>query len=246
MRVIILAAGAGSRLGAITNNIPKPLIEINGKSMIERQIELFRKNDISDIVITTGSKKEKFTIKDVSYVHDAEFNSHDQLGSLMASRQKISGDVIILFADLLFEENIVKQILESNTDIGIAVEENWRKSYSERPDRDQAAKVSIKNGKVISISEKYASVDAEKVVEFIGIIKLSSKGSEILKEKYQELETNHEGVFNDAKSLNKGKLTDLLQELIKSNFEIDPIVVNGKWCEVDTPNDLEIAKTLFY
>lgn len=245
MRVIILAAGVGSRLGAITKNIPKPLVDINGKSLIERQIELFQNNDISDIIITTGAKKEKFDIKNVSYIHDSEYNSHDQLGSLMVAKQKISGDVIILFADLLFDENILKQVLQSKADIGIAVEENWEKSYLERPDRDQAAKVSIKQGKIASLSEKNALEDSNKIVEFLGIIKLSAKGSEILKEKYQELERTHEGRFNDAESLNMGKLTDLLHELVKSGFEINPILIKGKWCEVDTPNDLEIAKTLF-
>ena len=164
MRVIILAAGVGSRLGAITKNIPKPLVDINGKSLIERQIELFQNNDISDIIITTGAKKEKFDIKNVSYIHDSEYNSHDQLGSLMVAKQKISGDVIILFADLLFDENILKQVLQSKADIGIAVEENWEKSYLERPDRDQAAKVSIKQGKIASLSEKNALEDSNKII----------------------------------------------------------------------------------
>ena len=146
---------------------------------------------------------------------------------------------------MLFDENILKQVLQSKADIGIAVEENWEKSYSERPDRDQAAKVSIKQGKIASLSEKNALEDSDKIVEFLGIIKLSTKGSEILKKKYQELEKNHKGEFNDAESLNMGKLTDLLHEIVKSGIEINPILIKGKWCEVDTPNDLEIAKTLF-
>ena len=60
MKVIILAAGRGKRLGHYTKEIPKPLIDINGKSIIERQIELFKKNGITEIFVVRGYKKEKF------------------------------------------------------------------------------------------------------------------------------------------------------------------------------------------
>ena len=245
MKVIFLAAGGGSRLGKITEEIPKPLIDINGISMIERQIILFQNNQIKNIVVITGVKKEKFMIKEVSYIHDLKHNFHDQLGSLMAAREIIEGEVIILFADLLFDQNILNQVLQSKADIGIAVEKNWEKSYVERPGRDQAAKVSIKNDKITALSEKHTTENVEQVVEFLGIIKLSSKGSKKLIAKYEELEKGHKGEFNDAKTLSMAKLTDLLNEIVKSKIEIEPIFINGKWCEVDTPNDLERAKKIF-
>lgn len=245
LKVIFLAAGGGTRLGKITEEIPKPLIDINGIPMIERQIRLFHNNHITNIIVITGVKKEKFTNKKISYIHDLEHNSHDQLGSLMAAKEMINGEVIILFADLLFDEDILNQILESKAEIGVAVEKNWEKSYLERPDRDQVSKVSIKEGKITSLSEKYTTKNAEKIVEFLGIIKLSSNGSKKLVKKYEELEKKHKGEFNDATSLSLAKLTDLLNEMVKSNIEVKPIFINGKWCEVDTPNDLEKAKKMF-
>ena len=51
MKAIILAAGVGSRLGDLTKELPKPLIDVNGKSIIERQISSFRKAGIDDIVL---------------------------------------------------------------------------------------------------------------------------------------------------------------------------------------------------
>ena len=61
MKAIFIAAGKGSRLGTLTNDLPKPLVDVNGKSIIERQINLLYKKNINDIVIVTGYKKEKFT-----------------------------------------------------------------------------------------------------------------------------------------------------------------------------------------
>ena len=67
MKAIFIAAGQGSRLGKLTKDLPKSLIKINGKSIIERQILLLRENNIDDIIIVTGYKKEKFTFKLVNF-----------------------------------------------------------------------------------------------------------------------------------------------------------------------------------
>jgi len=63
MKVILLAAGSGTRLGHYTKEIPKALVDINGQSILERQITLFRDLSISDITIVTGPHSEKFNIK---------------------------------------------------------------------------------------------------------------------------------------------------------------------------------------
>ena len=61
----------------------------------------------------------------------------------------------------------------------------------------------------------------------------------------KDLSQNHEGKFHDAKSFQYAKLTDFLQELIKLQTKITPIFINGNWCEIDTPMDLEIARKKF-
>ena len=85
----------------------------------------------------------------------------------------------------------------------------------------------------------------QQIGEFLGIIKLSRKGSKIMVEKYEELESSHRGKFHDADSLEKAKLVDILQELIENKIKIDPIRITGKWCEIDTEKDLEIAEKIF-
>ena len=63
--------------------------------------------------------------------------------------------------------------------------------------------------------------------------------------KYEELESSHKGKFHDADSLEKAKLVDILQELIDSKIDIHSISITGKWCEIDTPKDLERARKIF-
>ena len=65
MKGIIVAAGVGSRLGELTENTPKSLIEINGKSILERQIFAFKKLGITDITVIIGPHAEKYSFKDM-------------------------------------------------------------------------------------------------------------------------------------------------------------------------------------
>ena len=87
--------------------------------------------------------------------------------------------------------------------------------------------------------------DSEKIGEFLGLMKLSKKGADLFLKKYLELEKSHKGKFHNAPSFEKAYLTDLFQELINSGIDISPIYIDGEWCEIDTPQDLEKARKLF-
>ena len=248
MNAIFIAAGEGLRLENVTKDLPKPLVDVNGKSILERQISLLRKNNVNDIVVITGYKKEKFTFKNIEYVHNPNFREQEQTGSLMVARSKIAGDILIMFGDILFDEIILQQMLDSKGDIVIAVDKNWEKSYEERHDnpKSEADKVLIKDDKVIQISAKNIEVnDDNDVGELLGLIKLSMKGSKILIDQYEKLENSHIGKFHDAVSFKKAKFVDMLQELLSSGIVITPVSIKGKWCEIDTKHDLEIAKKMF-
>ena len=248
MNAIILAAGSGLRLGKYTHDIPKALVDVNGKSILERQISLLRKHKVNEIFVVTGYKKEKYVLKDVEYFFNSKYSETEQLTSMMTARRKIFGDVLIIFGDIIFDSNILKQVLTSNYDITVPIDIDWEKSYEERSDNPKslADKILISQNKIVQISAKEISLEPKnKVGEFLGIIKLSTNGSRILVKKYEELEKLHTGKFHDADSLEKAKLVDILQELIDSKIEIFPSIICGKWCEIDTPKDLERAKKIF-
>tara|TARA_B110000014_G_C20119694_1_gene592806 strand:- start:1464 stop:2210 length:747 start_codon:yes stop_codon:yes gene_type:complete len=248
MKAIILAAGDGSRMGNLTKNLPKPLIDINGSSIIERQLHNLRKNSIFNIIIITGPNNEKFNFSNIEYVSDKNSKIHDQLGSLMCAKNSIVDDTLIIFGDIVFEESILEQILESNHDVVLAVDMNWEKSYSNRTDNlfDDADKVKIQNGKASKIFKNFTKFDNKSDIgEFLGLMKLSGNGSKKFRECYEKLVLSHSGKFHDAESLEKAKLIDLLQELLCQEIEINVIPITGKWCEIDTEQDLKFAKEIF-
>ena len=248
MKAILIAAGEGSRMGALTKNLPKPLVDVNGSSIIERQLALLRKNSILDIVIITGPYSEKFDFANVNYVNDKNFKEHDQLGSLMCAKDNLDDDVIILFADIIFEESILEQILESKHDVTIAVDMNWKELYRNRKNNSfsDADKVIIENGEATRIFKKMKENDKNFTIgEFIGLMKLSQNGAKQFKEEYEKLEFSHSGTFHDAETLQTAKLIDILQDLIEKQIKVNTISITGKWCEIDTTEDLSVAKRLF-
>ena len=80
MKALIIAAGSATRLGSLTKKIPKGLLKINNKSIIELQLDQFRKNNISDIIIITGPNHEQFNFPGIYVLNDAKYQEHDGLG----------------------------------------------------------------------------------------------------------------------------------------------------------------------
>ena len=246
MKIIFIAAGSSTRLGTKTLNFPKGLIKINNNSIIGTQLELFNKSD--DIVIITGPNADKFNFKNVTYINDTNHKKHDVLGSLMVAKSHMNNEIVTTYSDIIFDEKILNSIMEFKGDIGIAVELNWEKRYINRDQhpKSEADNVIIQNGEIVKIRKNISeSKDDQIIGEFIGLMKLSKEGAKIFKNKYSELEKTHEGKFHNAPSLERAYLTDMLQELINSGLKISPIIINGNWCEIDTPQDIEIAKKNF-
>ena len=248
MKAIILAAGEGSRMGKLAQNIPKPLVMVNGKSIIERQLSILKQNKILDVIIVTGSHNEKFNFKNVVYVNDLDHKKHDTLGSLITARDYMNDEIIITYADQIFDEKIMESVNNFSGDIGIAVDLDWEKNYVNRDQhpKSEAENVLINGNEILELRKNISECkENEKIGECLGLMKFSRKASKVFLDKYSELETSHKGKFHNAPSLEKALISDMLQELIDSEINVEPIYVSGKWCEIDTPQDLEIARKLF-
>jgi len=245
MRIIIIAAGSSTRLSKETANTPKGLLKINDKSIIDFQLDLFKKNHLPDITIIIGPDKQKFELKNVNYIQDYEFQNHDVLGSLMAAKSVMNDELLTSYSDIIFNEKILRSMIDFKGDIGIAVDLDWGKKYVNRTQhpKSQADNVLMENNKILKIKKNIKDCKpTQDVGEFIGLMKLSKKGAKIFVEKFDHLMKFHKGKFHDAPSLKKAYLTDMIQELVDSGILVDPIIINGKWYEIDTPQDLELAR----
>jgi choline kinase len=250
MKAIILAAGVGSRLGSITKTLPKGLIDINGKSIIERQISSFRKNGINDIVLVIGNFPEKYSFTDVKYVSGKKSFPHNILFSLIEAKDELNDDVIISYGDIMFEDEIIQQLIESKHEISLAVDMNWKRSYENKSKFlvEHVCNVIIERNQITKIGyRKNLDIISDMTVgEFIGLTKFNKKMIKKFLEIYFELEKNYKGKFHESPSITEGIISDMLQELIDRSFILNSINATSKWCEIDTIDDLNEAKKIFF
>ena len=205
MNAIIIAAGSGKRISDEVKNIPKSMVKINGKPIIEHQLSVLNKAGVTEVYVITGPHSEKFNIKNVKYVKDEKYEKHDILGSLMEAKKFLEKDTLVLYSDIIFELKIVEKILSSKEDISIAVDMNWEKNYegrSEHP-KSEAENVELNSNEDIIKIKKNIQNTENNVGEFLGIIKFRNMGSEVFVKKYEELVNSNNGLFHEAQSILK-------------------------------------------
>ena len=246
MNAIILAAGMGIRLLPDTENLPKGMVKLFDKSLIEMQIDIFKKCGIDDISIVTGYLAEKINFQSINYFKNENFSTTSGNESLYCAKQKLN-DTIICYADLIFDISIIKKMINFNGDVGIAVESDWKSRYVGRTLHpiSEADNVLFDNsGKIIELRKNIQKPNSN-VGEFLGVMRLSSKGSSLFLKRFSELKESHVGTFHDSPSLKQSILPDMIQELIDLGIGVEPVMISEKWCEIDTPQDLDFAKKKF-
>ncbi len=245
IRAIILAAGPGTRLRPLTDDKPKCMLEINGKTLIERQIEVFRNCGIDDITVVKGYKKNMINYPGIKYYINRNYKNNNILESLMHAEKEMDSEFIASYSDILYDEGIIKKLMKSGGDVSIVTDTDWTSHYKDRYQHpiEEAEKVAVKDGKVTRITKIINPNEA--YGEFIGLIKFSNKGAEILKKEFSRVRKEFRAKpFQTAASIEKAYLTDMIQELIDRGHRVESVDIQGKWLEIDTLEDYERAKKL--
>lgn len=243
MKAIILAAGMSSRLMELTDDKPKCMLEIGGKTMLQKQIDIFRQCGINDIVVVRGYMKEKIDYAGLKYIYNQNYRRNNILESLMYAEDKMDSDFIFSYSDILYDKSVVEKLLESKADISLIVDTGWHTRYVDRYQHpiEEAEKVVVENDKIIKIGKTVNQNEA--YGEFIGLAKFSKSGAEILKREYNRVKTQpSKAPFHEAASLEKAYLTDMIQELIDREYAIINVDIKGGWMEIDTREDLQKAR----
>ena len=246
MNAIILAAGMGVRLLPDTKNVPKGMVKLFDKSLIEMQIDIFKKCGIDDISIVRGYLAEKINFPSITYFKNENFSTTAGNESLYCAKQKLN-DTIICYADLVFDISIIKKMIDFNGDVGIAVESDWKSRYVDRtlhPISEADNVLFDESGKIIELCKNIQKPNSN-IGEFLGVMRLSSKGSSLFLKRFSELKESHVGIFHGSPSLKQSILPDMIQELIDLGINVEPVMISEKWCEVDTTQDLDFAKNFF-
>lgn len=237
VNTIILADKQGKELEEITKEIPKALINVQGKSVLNTQIDSYHKMGIKNISVVRGFAKEKVTPLNIKTIDN---DKHEQTGTLYPlylARNEIKEETVISMGDILFKNYILHSLLMDENPITLMVDadffidEKLKKNY-------------------VKASESYSkklftrSVDFEKMFskpkegetcgEFIGLWKVNKNGADAIK---QALET-----LSKSKNFEQMEFEDLFNEVAKTT-PIKIRYIKGDWLDIFTIVDLQKTNT---
>jgi L-glutamine-phosphate cytidylyltransferase len=249
-KAIIIAAGMGRRMESLTQDKPKCLLPLNGKPLINIQIDCLRSNGIKDIFVVKGYQANKLKIAGLQYFMNPDYEDNNILESLFYAQEEMHGDIIILYCDIIFETSVVEELLASKEDISIVVDENWKANYIGRklhPISEAESVFFDEKGYVVEIGKNVRTLNKENAPgEFIGMLKLTENGSELFKKYYEQSKKTYSGQpFQQAPNFKKAYLTDLFQEMVDNSIAIHCVKIKNGWKELDTQEDFYNAEKSF-
>ena len=124
-RAIIMAAGRSRRMRRVSNGVPKCLLKLLGKSILQHQITMLRNNNIHDISVVGGYRYEEVFSEcghDIQKVICTKFTDLNNLLTLYDVRELLYGNAIILFSDVLLEPDAITLLLDAEKTASLLVD----------------------------------------------------------------------------------------------------------------------------
>jgi L-glutamine-phosphate cytidylyltransferase len=247
MKAIIIAAGLGSRLRPLTSKIPKILVKIGNKSILDHQIAIFKNLFINKVSMIVGYKRKVLKKKGITFYFNKNFKKNNILFSLFYAKKELNNKCIISYSDIIFKKNIVNKLMKSKDDITLLVDVDWKKNYIGRTlhPLSEAEKVTFNSNKTLTDIGKNVKISKTNG-EFVGMLKLSKKGCDIFKKYFKEINNKFKNKeFFNANKIEKAYITDFLKYLMFKKIKIRCCVIKNNWMEIDTIQDYKRAQ-LFY
>ena len=242
-KVIILAAGEGTRLRPYTLDRPKCMVEIDGVSLIDRQLEVLKSEGIDDIVIIGGYKSEMLKRGDIKLKVNARYFETNMVWTLFSAEEELEGDVIVSYGDIVYSKNILKALIKSKADIAVTIDKKWEGYWRERNENplDDAETLKLrKDGTISEIGQKPSSLE-EIEGQYMGLMKFSSEGVRQIKSAFHSALESGKLL---GKEVENSYMTDLLQSIVSIGGKVASVQIDEDWVEVDTVEDLHAPITL--
>lgn len=236
MQVVLLAAGTGTRLRPFTDNLPKCLVDVGGRPLLDRALSSIEGAGITDVVLGTGYRDDRIAdflrarggAVTVTCVKNERFDTTNNAYSLHCVRSAVRGPFILMDGDLLFESAVLTRLLEAEGDAVLAVEKRKELGHEEMK------VILAADGSIAQVSKE---VDPKASVgEAVGMARFSADlGGELFAQLGRQVDEGRTNVFYEK----------AFEELIAAGRKFRVGDVSGLRCmEIDTPEDLERAKEM--
>jgi phosphoenolpyruvate phosphomutase len=240
-RAIVLAASRGSDLGALTADRPKCMLDIRGTPLLQRLVSILNESGVRDVTVVRGYRKEAIALPGIKVIDNDSYATTGELASLACAHDRLTGDCLVIYGDVLFRRYILEGLLTTEGDIVVAVDALWRDRAAEGQSRVRDFAMTSRRFSASYLDEEPVLLKAIDNAlppdaangEWIGIVRFSARGAEL-------------ALAEMAAIAAEGKLAvadiPMLLTRIAAKNPVNVHYVTGHWLDVDDLADLTEAR----
>ncbi len=246
-RAIILAAGTDPQTAPPDGGVPRVMLDVKGKTLLERQVESLQTAGIRDVTVVRGFKKDQVRVAGARLVDNDRYGETGELHSLFRAADALNGAVVVLYGDIVFDASVLEGLLRTTADVAIVVDRAFpdllRAGHATPKRSDLVVTdtpiggrrwVSPEGGsRVVRIGPEVMPEEAHG--EFIGLAAFSAKGAEALREVHGALAAER------AEGLERASLTHILQAMIDRGSSVTAVEIHKGWMEIESFDDYRRA-----
>ena len=243
MKIIILAAGQGTRLRPYTNDRPKCMVELKGKPLLHRQLETIYQCGVksSDIALATGYLQNALVAPGIKQYRNERYATTNMVSTLFSAESFIEDDedLIISYGDIVYKPEVFNKLLATDGDLVVAADVDWFdlwKLRMENPLDDAETFKMVDINRVIELGKK-PSVREDAQAQYIGLIKVSARKVSEFVRYFHDMDKSF---TYDGKDFDNIYMTSFIQQLINSDWDVRAALINRGWLEVDSVEDLKV------
>jgi len=235
MKAIILAAGRGSRMKNLTDERPKCLVELRGKSLLDWQLEALLGAGITEIAVVTGYKRELLEHRGLIEFHNERWAETNMVSSLTCAQAWLKAEpCIVSYSDTFYGLEAVRSLMDCQASLAVTYDPNWLELWTKRfgdPLLDAETFRLTLEHTLEEIGNKPQSVD-EVQGQYMGLLRFTPNG-------WTEVERMRAELSSEQRD--KMHMTGTLQKVIEAGrVPVAALPYVGLWGEVDTADDLQI------
>ncbi|MBK1658598.1 phosphocholine cytidylyltransferase family protein [Paracraurococcus ruber] len=232
MRAIILAAGRGSRMGGLTEDRPKCLVDLGGRPLLDWQVAALRAAGCTEVAAVAGYRAEALEGRGLTLFRNPRWAETNMVASLhRAAAWLAAGPCIVSYADIFYAAATVRRLMQAAADIAISYDPDWQALWSARfadPLSDAESFLLRPDGTVADIGRRPGSL-AEVQGQYMGLLRIAPAG-------WARIAAH--GAASGPAALDRLDMTSLLRALIAAGEAVQALPCEGAWGEVDSASDL--------
>jgi phosphoenolpyruvate phosphomutase len=218
------------------------MLDLRGRPLLRRLTQSFNDCGIRDITVVAGYKSDAIDLSNIRKVVNKDYATTGEIASLAEALDALNGDCVVSYGDIVFRRHILELLLQSEGDIAVVVDAQPQRN-EQGPIKHNADLVLCSSPPISDVLddrpvalEKVSSDLAHGEIhgEWIGLMKLSGRGAELLRKEIEAMQADG--------SAAKGDLPQLLNRLIGKGEKPSVVYITGQWLDVNDAFDLAKAR----